>query len=37
LSIVKKLCALLAVDIHISSQKDIGTSVILSLQEEDLK
>lgn len=37
LSIVKKLCALLTIDIHISSQKNVGTSVILSLHEEEFK
>jgi signal transduction histidine kinase len=36
LSIVEKLCAVLAIDIYISSQKNVGTSVILSWQEEDL-
>jgi signal transduction histidine kinase len=37
LSIVKKLCALLTIDIDISSQKNVGTSVILSFREEGLK
>jgi signal transduction histidine kinase len=37
LSIVKKLCALLSIDIHISSEKNVGTSVLLSIYEEDLK
>jgi signal transduction histidine kinase len=36
LSIVKKLCVLLAIDIDISSQKNVGTSVILSFHDEDL-
>jgi signal transduction histidine kinase len=37
LSIVKKLCGLLGIEIEISSQKNVGTSVILSMHEEDLK
>ena len=36
LSIVKKLCGLLAIEIQISSEKNVGTSVILSMHEEDL-
>jgi len=37
LSIVRRLCSLLNIDIHISSQENIGTKVILSLYEADLK
>lgn len=37
LSIVKRLCSLLNVDIKITSQENIGTTVVLSLFEADLK
>lgn len=37
LSIVKRLCSLLNIDIAITSQENIGTRVVLSLFEADLK
>lgn len=37
LSIVKKLCLLLNIDIQISSKENVGTSVILSFIEDELK
>ena len=37
LSIVKKLCSLLGITISITSQEDVGTKVILSLSEAQLK
>jgi signal transduction histidine kinase len=37
LSIVKKLCILLNIGIQISSQENVGTAVMLSFHEEDLK
>jgi signal transduction histidine kinase len=37
LSIVKRLCSLLTIDIAITSEENIGTRVVLSLFEADLK
>jgi signal transduction histidine kinase len=37
LSIVKRLCSLLTIDITLTSEENIGTRVILSLLEADLK
>jgi signal transduction histidine kinase len=37
LSIVKKLCLLLTIDVQISSQESVGTAVTLSYHKEDLK
>lgn len=37
LSIVKRLCSLLNIDIAITSEENIGTQVVLSLFEADLK
>ncbi|RDI53490.1 sensor histidine kinase [Flavobacterium glaciei] len=37
LSIVKRLCSLLTIDIAITSEENIGTRVVLSLFEVDLK
>ena len=37
LSIVKKICSLLSIAISITSQEHIGTKVILSLSEAQLK
>lgn len=37
LSIVKRLCSLLNINISIASQEHVGTTVILSLHEGDLK
>lgn len=37
LSIVKKLCSLLNINVQITSQENVGTSVILSFLEDELK
>ena len=37
LSIVKRLCSLITIDIAITSEENIGTRVVLSLFEADLK